>query len=87
MNLKLARKQIDFLDKQLITILAKRFRIVKKMGVEKKKLRMPIQNIKREKAMIKERVLWLKKNGFFDSFFVKTLFNSIMKKSRELQRR
>lgn len=86
MTIKTLRKQIDELDQQLVSILAKRFKIAEKISVEKKKLKMPVRNLKREKEMLKQRTKWFKRKGFSDSGFVKTLFNIILKKSRMLQR-
>ncbi|MBI4142086.1 chorismate mutase [Candidatus Woesearchaeota archaeon] len=85
MSIKTLRKQIDKLDKQLIIILAKRFQLVENIFVEKCKLGLPVRNIKREKEMLKKRILWLKKKGYSDSVFVKSLFGIIMKKSRKLK--
>jgi len=46
---------------------------------------LPIQNRKREKQIIKERVEQFKYLGLDDEKFIKELFELIMRKSRRIQ--
>ena len=51
-NLETLRKEIDEIDKQLAVLIEKRLEIVTKVGAYKKENNIPIQDIKRDKAVI-----------------------------------
>jgi len=47
-TLKIFRRQIDQLDDQIITLIAKRFRVTQKVGLYKAKNNLPSTDIERE---------------------------------------
>ena len=83
--LKESRIKIDQLDKTTLQLLVRRLKICKRIGEYKKKHHLPIQNRKREKQIIKERVEQFKYLGLDDEKFIKELFELIMRKSRRIQ--
>lgn len=81
-DLKKFRRQIDNLDKKLILILTKRFRVVKKISRHKKKYNLPVQDIQREKEMFVKRNTWARKYGI-EKNLVKEIFQLIVKAARK----
>lgn len=88
MNNKLEnlRKQIDAIDKRVLTSLAKRMEIVRKIGGFKKDQRLPAFNKERWEQILKSNLkkgesLGLSKN------FVQNLTNLIHKYSIEIQKK
>ena len=63
MNIKLEklRKQIDKIDSSIVTLLAKRMEIVKKVGKLKKKNKLPPLDNKRWKEIIRTKKGFIKK--------------------------
>lgn len=55
------RKQIDEIDKSIITLLAKRMKVVKKVGQLKKKSNIPALDESRWKKIIKSKKGFVKK--------------------------
>lgn len=58
-NLITLRKEIDTIDKDILSLIGKRFLRVEKIGKIKKKLKKPIQDKKREE----EKIMELAKQG------------------------
>lgn len=87
MNLDQAREKIDEMDAKIVELLAKRFELCRKIGEYKKKNNLSIQDKDREKQIIKARAEKLKKLGFEEEKFVQELFELIMKKCREVQKK
>ena len=85
MDLKKIREETDILDKELIEIISKRFKLSKKAAEFKIKNHLPVEDKKREEEIIKDRYNKLKSNGFDDLDFTSSLFNLIMKKSKDIQ--
>ena len=54
-NINILRKQIDEIDEQLLTILAKRMRISKEIGIYKKEHNMPILQSGRYNDILENR--------------------------------
>jgi monofunctional chorismate mutase len=81
-DLNKLRKEVDKLDKEMITLLKKRFKIAIEIWKIKKPLGMKIKNPKREKEIIDN---FAKESGF-NKKFVKELYNIIFIESRRLQR-
>ena len=54
-NLNALRRQIDGIDEQILTLLAKRMRISKEIGVYKKEHNMPILQSPRYSAILEKR--------------------------------
>ena len=64
MKLTLLRKKIDQIDHNLLKLLAGRLEICKEIGRYKKKNKLLIQNLAREKEIIKERNKRFEELGF-----------------------
>jgi chorismate mutase len=81
-KLEKLRKQIDQLDKELVSILEKRFSIVKLIGEYKKEVGLPILDQKRE-----QEVLDAKKKLVDDAMWphYKKIFQLIMDFSKEVE--
>ena len=75
------RKKIDKIDKEINKLIEKRLECAKEIGKYKKKNKMRIVDIKREKEVLGNRV----KQSKLDKGFTKKLFSLIIKKSREAQ--
>lgn len=54
--LEISRKQIDQIDKQLLTLFGKRFSLVKKIGDYKKKNNIPIPDREREDEKLQKLI-------------------------------
>lgn len=84
MKLATLRKEIDEIDWQILKLLARRLRLVRDIGEYKKKNRLPVLDVQREKELIlerKEQGDGLKlKDEFIDNFF-----SLILKESRRIQ--
>lgn len=78
------RDKIDSLDASLLTILAERIDVVKKVGEYKKKHKLPVYQPDRYKELIKRR----QKSGSslgIDESFIRSLFNLIHDNSLNVQ--
>lgn len=60
-NLKILRKQIDEIDESIINLLAKRMKIVKKVGQLKKKQNIPVLDSARWQEIIRSKKGFVKK--------------------------
>jgi len=78
------RNQIDTIDKKIITLLGKRFKLVPKLAKLKKKEGLPIQDKKREVEMLSRLQKEAKKQKV-DPKLVKKLYIEILKESRKIQ--
>ncbi len=72
MNLKDTRQQIDEIDNQIIYLLEKRLKIVKKI----KKYKKNIIDLNREKKILDK----------INSQYIKDIYKTILKNSRKIQR-
>jgi chorismate mutase len=84
--LNIKRKQIDEIDKKLLELLAKRFKINQKIGFYKKANKLKIKDKKREREILK-RVALLAKKLNLNQNLIKKIFKEIIKESCQLQKR
>jgi chorismate mutase len=85
LNLDFYRDQIDKIDKKLIKLSAKRFRIVGKVGQLKKNLGLPPLDKKRWQQVLKTRMEWGKKQGI-DPIFIKKIYQLIHKEGLKIEK-
>lgn len=83
-ELQLLRKKIDALDKDLLTNLRKRFKVVKKISKLKQNLKLSPHQKGRWEEMLKERIN-LSKTLKLDDKFTRSIFTIIHKESKRLQ--
>jgi chorismate mutase len=81
-DLTIRRNQIDKIDKQLIDLIALRFKVVKEISEVKKELNLPTLDQKRFDEMLAVRV---SHNKEIDSKFIKDLFELIHKEALKLE--
>lgn len=84
-NLSQLRKEIDSLDNELISILAKRIRVVESVGKKKAEQGIKPLDTKRWKTVLNSRIAIGKKAGL-PQMFVQRLFTIIHKHSLSIQR-
>lgn len=70
------RNRIDKIDAKLITLLRKREKIIRKVGLLKAKTKTPIQNKKREEGILSK----------LDTDMEKEVFKTILNESKKIQR-
>ncbi|WP_162163913.1 chorismate mutase [Acholeplasma hippikon] len=78
------RKEIDLLDKRLVEILEKRFKVVKAIGEYKKINHLPIFDKEREKFVLESKKELLTKEEDFE--YYKRIFQLIMDISKEMEK-
>jgi len=78
------RQNIDFLDKNILLLLAERQKISKLIGEEKSKINKPIFDKKREETVLKKRKAFAKKLSL-DADFVQTFYKSLFSISKNVQ--
>ncbi|MGC8867061.1 MAG: chorismate mutase [Elusimicrobiales bacterium] len=81
-QIKKLRKEIDIIDKKIIMLLDERFEIVKRIGVIKKRLKLPITDKKREKEILTK----VNKISFNYSKQITKLYTHIIKLSKGIER-
>lgn len=87
MNLKSieeGRKQIDSIDKEIISLFAKRFHIAKEIGCLKKNQSKNIYDSKREDIVI-DQIKQFANEEDINPDFVVSLYKLVFKESRRLQ--
>ncbi len=77
MPLTKIRKEIDKLDQELLKLLKKRSKLVERVGLIKKKHKMPILNKVRELEIDKKMDKFAKKHGLRKTFLQKIWKNLI----------
>ena len=82
-KLKKNRKELDFLDQTLLTLLNRRLRITRKIGKIKKGIRKKIYDAQREKEILDR--LKRKNKGPLREGDLEKLFTTIMKVCRQSQ--
>jgi chorismate mutase len=75
------RRELDFIDRQMLDLLRKRFEICKEIGIYKKKCGMLIEDREREKQIIQDKI----KKSRLSPLFVRDLFELLFKESKKLQ--
>jgi chorismate mutase len=81
------RKKIDKIDKKILKLISQRFKIMPRIPNEKSRKELSKTYKAREVDMIMDRVDMLKKQGYKDFKFVESLFKTIIKKSKEIQKK
>lgn len=77
------RKEIDSIDKELISLFEKRMDVAVKVGEYKKKNKLPIFNGKREEEVIQKNVKKLNNSSYRD--IGRSFFENLMELSRSIQ--
>lgn len=79
------RKEIDKIDSQILSLFAKRFSLVTKIGVYKKSNNLPIVDSKREQEKLEE--LYVKGEKYhITKAFIKNIWKNIFTQSYELEK-
>lgn len=86
MKLEIIRNNINKIDRQIITLLVKRFIYVQKIGVLKKNRKLSIVDKKRESEILKNINNEAKKNRL-NRNFVNKVFDLIIKQSKKVQKK
>jgi chorismate mutase len=76
------REEIDKIDANLFRLFEKRFEISKKIGEEKKKNKMYIYDLEREKNIIMDKI----KRYKLREGFIKNIYKIIFEESRRIQK-
>jgi chorismate mutase len=87
-KIDLLRKKVDHLDTRLISILKKRFHLVRQIGKVKKEMGLPVFQKSRWTQLIRDRIkLGLEADGrrSISSLFIRDLFTLIHSESLDLQ--
>lgn len=79
------RKQIETIDRELLSLLARRFAIVKKIGAQKKFSGIAIQNTTREQELEKTLTVHAKKKKLKIEFIL-SVWKLIFRESKRIQR-
>jgi len=85
-DIKSLRDRINDFDNSIIEILARRMKVVKKVGEFKKKYNLPLCDVKRQAEVLDIRIKQGKNVGLNEKF-VKELYNLIFDEARRLQGR
>lgn len=85
MSLEKLRQRVDDIDRQIIALIAKRAEIADKIGAYKKKYRLAIGDMKREKEVIRRIRGYAKKQGLSPDL-AEALMRKIIANARERQR-
>jgi chorismate synthase len=80
------RKDIDFVDRNILLLLAERQEISKLIGEEKSKISKPVLDKSREHKVLKERVAFAKKLDL-DEKFVDKFYKSVFELSKNVQKK
>lgn len=84
LELKDLRKEIDSLDKLLLTVLKKRFKLVEKVSRVKKKLQLPTHQQSRWETMLQSRFK-IAESLKLDQNFTLSFFRLVHKESKRIQ--
>ncbi len=83
-ELKIKRKELDRIDREIIELLARRFEVVKDITEIKRKYGIGIFDKEREEQVLRTREIWGMEKGL-DWQFVGELFEKIIEESRSQQ--
>ena len=75
MDKKQLRKQIDAVDRRIVRDINERLEIVRLIGVEKKRLGLPVSNLTREAVVLSKT----------KTKFMKSIFKLIIQESKRIQ--
>lgn len=76
------RKELDVVDREIVTLLGKRFKLTRKVGEYKAKYDLPAKDPVREREVYADRRAWAKKAGL-DENFAEKLFAFIIAAVRQ----
>lgn len=79
------RKEIDTVDRELVAILARRFRITHKVGIYKAQHHMPSLDKKREQEILEHKKLIALKHSL-NPLLIEKIFKLIMSETRKNHR-
>lgn len=83
MDLNNARIEINNLDKEIVHLLEKRFKVVLEIGKYKKENNIPVYDEQREKTVVKNCISYLNNKEF--SKQIEDIYKQIMTSSKELE--
>ncbi|UXD22826.1 hypothetical protein IPA_08605 [Ignicoccus pacificus DSM 13166] len=83
-ELRIKRKELDKVDRELLSLIAKRMKIVKDITEIKRKYGIPVFDKAREEQVLKTREIWGLEEGI-DWRFVEEVFKLILQQSRSQQ--
>ena len=81
------RNKINNIDSRIISSLRERFSVVRRVGKYKKSRGLKIKDMKREKEVINRVIKKASEQGIKDLDEIKSIFRSIMKSSRDIQKK
>ena len=84
-RLETLRRLVDETDRELIAVLARRFDLVRQMGVVKKEENLSVLQFNRWQTMLEQRAAWAQEAGV-SADFIKELFRCIHTESVEIQK-
>tara|TARA_Y100000589_G_scaffold265604_1_gene256615 strand:- start:150 stop:416 length:267 start_codon:yes stop_codon:yes gene_type:complete len=79
------RKKLDFIDKEILVLLENRMDIIRKVGQIKSKLDIPIEDLDREKEIIK-KLTDFSHNKLSDRQLIR-IFKAVFQSSKNEQRK
>jgi len=85
MKLEKLRAEINKTDRDIVLLLARRFKLVRKIAFFKKRNNLPIEDKVREKEIM-EKIKQLSIDMEIDSIWLTKIFRLIIKKSQKIQR-
>ena len=85
-NLEKLRQKINKIDRKLLKTLAERFKITKKIGIYKKRHDLPIEDKKRETAILR-KIKRLAKSMKLDEKLAQDVFKLTIKKSKAINKK
>jgi chorismate synthase len=80
------RRQIDFLDDMLLVLLCRRQDLVRDVGIWKRRHKVPIPDLKREREILKKRMA-LAPEAHLEPEFIEELYEILFRHSRAAQRK
>lgn len=83
MELKDLREELNQIDRQLVTLLDRRFEISRRVGQVKMEKGLPILDLKREEEILERNREWLAGSGNAD--VIDSVYRLIFAESRSLQ--
>ncbi|ABU82074.1 bifunctional chorismate mutase/prephenate dehydrogenase [Ignicoccus hospitalis] len=83
-SLKVKRRELDKLDKEILRLLKRRFEIVKEITDTKKNLGLPVYDRDREEEVMVTRTVWGLELGIPQEF-TKEMFKMILEESKKIQ--
>lgn len=85
MKLEQIRKEVDVIDEKILLLLHKRFALIKKIRLIKKKQNLPIQNKNREKEII-DRIIKKSQQLHTNKHLLINIFKKIIEESKRIQK-